>query len=273
MLNTWVFSSISHSIGKCSEIHRIGKLIPISFPKNMGTFIPSDSHLMVHFTIWEIHGFSHQFLIARENAAKSTREFSASFSTVLLFLLVPISGDSLKEQTEKTDKVNSLFLKRKINPGTLEFKAKYIKRRRGQGRNFIKKEGYKYILSKSMPPYTNLSSFEIISSKNYVSYPNILMKSAVAVVFGRKVSQGSSFKKDSEFNSNFLLPRDVVVAILHKLFPLMLWNCHTKFALYIKLPLFSKTKLYYSFFIREKKNNFQSFLFWEYVNLDYIHWM
>ena len=73
-----------------------------------------------------------------------------------------------------------------------------------------------------MPPYTNLSSFEIISSKNYVSYPNILMKSAVAVVFGRKVSQGSSFKKDSEFNSNFLLPCDVVVAILHKLFPLML---------------------------------------------------
>ena len=29
------------------------------------------------------------------------------------------------------------------------------------------------------------------------------MKSAATVVFGRKVSQGSSFKKDSEFNLTF----------------------------------------------------------------------
>ena len=58
-------------------------------------------------------------------------ELSGCFSTVL-FLLVPKSGDSLKEQTEKTDKVNSI-------PGTLEFKAKCIKRRRGHGCNFIKK--------------------------------------------------------------------------------------------------------------------------------------
>ena len=31
---------------------------------------------------------------------------------------------------------------------------------------------------------------------DYISYPNILMKSAATVVFGRKVSQGSSCKKD-----------------------------------------------------------------------------
>ena len=40
-------------------------------------------------------------------------ELSGCFSTVLLFLLIPKSGDSLKEQTEKTDEVNSAFLKKK----------------------------------------------------------------------------------------------------------------------------------------------------------------
>ena len=36
-------------------------------------------------------------------------ELLGCFSTVLVFLLVPKSGDSLKEQTEKTDKVVSIF--------------------------------------------------------------------------------------------------------------------------------------------------------------------
>ena len=153
----------------------------------MGTFLPSDSHRNVCFTTWEMHGFSQQ---------NPPCQLSGVFSTVLSFLLVPRSSDSLKEQTEKTDKVNSF-------PGTLEFKAKYIKRRRGHGCNFIKRENYKYILSKSMPPFTNLSSFLIISTKNCISYPIILMKSAATVAFGRKVSHGSSFKKDSQFNWNF----------------------------------------------------------------------
>ena len=51
-------------------------------------------------------------------------ELSGCFSTVLLFLLVPKSGDFLKEQTEKTDKVNSIFLKEKSVPGSLKFRAK-----------------------------------------------------------------------------------------------------------------------------------------------------
>ena len=29
----------------------------------MGTFFPSNSHLMVYFIIWVVHGFSHQFLL------------------------------------------------------------------------------------------------------------------------------------------------------------------------------------------------------------------
>ena len=56
-----------------------------------------------------------------------------------------------------------------------------------------------------MPPYTNLSLFLIISSKNYISDPKILTKGAEIVVFVRKVAQGSSFKKDSQFNSHFCI--------------------------------------------------------------------
>ena len=84
----------------------------------------------------------------------------------------------------------------------LEFEAKYIKSRRGRGCNFIKNIN----ISKSRQKYatcTNLSLFLIISSKSYISHPNILRKSAATVVFDRKVSQGSSFKKDSQFSSKF----------------------------------------------------------------------
>ena len=45
-----------------------------------------------------------------------------------------------------------------------------------------------------MSPYTNLSLFLIINFINYISHPNILMKKAATVVFGRKASQGCSFK-------------------------------------------------------------------------------
>ena len=62
---------------------------------------------MVYFvTTWEMHGFSHQNPLC---------ELSGCFSTVLFFLLVPKSIDSLKEKTEKTDKVNYFFKKRKTN--------------------------------------------------------------------------------------------------------------------------------------------------------------
>ena len=41
------------------------------FSHSMGVFFPSNSHPMVYFSIWEIHGFPHQFLIVCENATKS----------------------------------------------------------------------------------------------------------------------------------------------------------------------------------------------------------
>ena len=82
-------------------------------------------------------------------------------------------------------------------PHTLELKAKYIKRRRGYGCYFIKKEEHKYTLGKSIPSYTKLFLLLTISFKNYNSYPKISTKSAATVAFGRKVSEGYSFKKDS----------------------------------------------------------------------------
>ena len=36
----------------------------------MGAFLPSDSHPMVYFSIWEMHGFSHKFPTVQENATK-----------------------------------------------------------------------------------------------------------------------------------------------------------------------------------------------------------
>ena len=42
------------------------------FSHSMGAFFPSDSHPMVYFSIWEMHGFSHKFPTAWENATKST---------------------------------------------------------------------------------------------------------------------------------------------------------------------------------------------------------
>ena len=55
---------------KSIKLGETRKLVPI-FSLSMNTFLPSDYHLMVYFPIWEMHGFFHQFLIARENAAKS----------------------------------------------------------------------------------------------------------------------------------------------------------------------------------------------------------
>ena len=63
------------------ELGKPGKLLPIlCYPianhfvsQSMDIFLPSDSHPMVMFITLEMHGFSHQFLIARENAVKSTQ--------------------------------------------------------------------------------------------------------------------------------------------------------------------------------------------------------
>ena len=81
---------------KYIELEEPGKLVPIFSPKGWVHFFPSDSHLMVYFTTWETHGFSHQFLIAQKNAAKSTLWAPRLFFHSMI-LLGPKSGDFLKE--------------------------------------------------------------------------------------------------------------------------------------------------------------------------------
>ena len=111
---------------------------------------------------------------------------SLVFWTVLIFLLVPKSIDYLKKK--KSDKVNSFFKKRKTNSRHAGIQSKIYQKKKSEW--IIKKKEYKCILGKSMPPYTNLSLF--LTKK--------ITKGAATVVFVTKVAQGSSFKKDSQFN-------------------------------------------------------------------------
>ena len=60
----------------------------------------------------------------------------------------------LKRKNRKNRSGKLPFLKKgKPIPGTLWLKARYNKRRRGNGCNFTKNKEYKYILGKSMPPF------------------------------------------------------------------------------------------------------------------------
>ena len=91
---------------KSIELGEPRKLIFI-FSLTYGYFSSIRFPFMVYFvTRWEMHGFPHQNPLC---------VLSGYFSTVLFFLLVPKSIDSLKEKTEKTDKVNYFFKKRKTN--------------------------------------------------------------------------------------------------------------------------------------------------------------
>ena len=141
-----------------------------------------------------------------------------------------------------------------------------MKRRRANECNFIKNKEYKYVLGKSMPPYTNLSLFLIINSKTYVSHQNILTTSAATVVFVRKVSHDSVFFKRWS----------IQLKLFH--WHVMLRLCRfTNFSLlFVKLSLFSKIKLNSSCFICEQIIIIITILNFsfcgEFVNLDYIHW-
>ena len=56
---------------KSSKIHQIERSWEIGTHFFYGYFIPSDSYLMLYVTTWEMQGFFHQFLTAREDPAKS----------------------------------------------------------------------------------------------------------------------------------------------------------------------------------------------------------
>ena len=67
-----VFSLISHIMeqaAKLLEWGKPGKLVPTLFLQ-YECFLPLDSHPVVYFIIWEMHGLPLQFLIAKENPTK-----------------------------------------------------------------------------------------------------------------------------------------------------------------------------------------------------------
>ena len=109
------------------------KLVPI-FPWGMDTFLPSDSRLMVYFTIMEMHGFSHEFLIAHKNATKSPLwAFWLFFHSIIVSTCSKIYWCVKRENRKKTIRQTAFLKKEKPIPGTLEFKAVYY---HGCGQNF-----------------------------------------------------------------------------------------------------------------------------------------
>ena len=159
----------------------------------MGAFLQPDSHPVIYFITWEMLRFPHQFPIALENAAKSIELREPGKLVPILspkygYFFPSDSHPMVSPTPRKMHEFSHQFPIASI-PDTLELKAKYIRRRRAHGCNFIMKKEYKYTLGKSIPPFTKLSLFLTISSKNYNSYPKILTKSAATVPIGRTVSE------------------------------------------------------------------------------------
>ena len=122
-------------------------------------------------------------------------ELSSCFSTVLLFLLVPKSVGSLKQQTEKIDKVNSVFLKRKINSRHTGIQSKIYKKKKKTCMYFIKKQEYKYILGKCRRPCTNISLFFNNQLQNLHLLPKNINEKCSNCGILHKVSQVIVLKK------------------------------------------------------------------------------
>ena len=89
MGNARIFASISHSTGKCNKTHDMWESLGnwySYFSHGNSAFPPLDSHPMVYFIIWEMHGFSHQFPKLWENA---TKPVVWGNSGKLIFILFP----------------------------------------------------------------------------------------------------------------------------------------------------------------------------------------
>ena len=125
-------------------------------------------------------------------------KLSGCFSTVLLFLLVIKSVDSLKEKQKKPIRLTPFLKKEKPITGTLE----YDKRRRGSRCNFIKKRNTNMYQGKACHPCLHKSflSFNNHLPKLHLPPKNFNEKCSNRVV--RKVSQGSNFEKRYIVNSS-----------------------------------------------------------------------
>ena len=125
MWNTWVSPSISHrweNAVKSIELGEPRKLVP-NFSLTYGYFSS------LRFKFYGI--LCYQMGNAWFFPSKSTQLALWLFFHSIIFLLVPKSIDSLKEKTEKTDKVNSFFKKRKANSRRAGIQSKiYQKKKR-----------------------------------------------------------------------------------------------------------------------------------------------
>ena len=134
MWNTWVSPSISHSLTKCNEIFQMGIAWEVGthfLPQSVGTFLPSDSYLWYILINGKHTAFSHQFLIARENAAKSTLWAPRLFFRSMIVSICSIIWWFLKRVNRKKWLGNFLFLKkRKINSRHPEIQSKIYQKKK-----------------------------------------------------------------------------------------------------------------------------------------------
>ena len=122
---TWEIHGFPHQFpialenaAKPIELGKPGKLLPILcnpianhfVSQSIDIFVPSDSHPMVIFITLEMHGFSHQFLIARENAVKSTQVGFLQYYFFYLFQNLVIHSKNKQKKTDKA-KTSSVFRK------------------------------------------------------------------------------------------------------------------------------------------------------------------
>ena len=120
--------------------------------------------------------------------------------TVLVFPLLPKSGDSFKEQTEKKNKLNSVIWKEKLIPEILELKAKYIERRKEDEFKLITKDKYKDYISYPKKKKKKKRTHRSIWQENNLGFylqENNLIQFSIQI---------------------FLLLRDVVAVLLRKHF-------------------------------------------------------
>ena len=122
------FSIAWEHAAKSIELRKPGKLVP-SFSAIYINFssirFPSYGILYQMGKIWLFPSISK----AREMQQNPPCELPGCFSTTLLFLIVPKFGESLKEQTEKTDKVNSFFKERKFNSTYARIQSKIYQKK------------------------------------------------------------------------------------------------------------------------------------------------
>ena len=116
MGNAWVSASMSHSIGKCSKINRIGRAWEIgthTFSKVRVLFFHQIPILVILYHMenaWLFPSISN-----RKCSKTHPNSSQVVFPSYSFFSLVPEFGDSLKEQTKKEKKEHGCNFSSKLS--------------------------------------------------------------------------------------------------------------------------------------------------------------